>query len=184
MRYSLDQFSEECRASLQADAGERGQEQVRRHLEKLLAEPEALGAALRRQPEAGRHLLYRDAETRMHVFAHVYAKAGASSAHDHGPCWIIYGNATGYTDITDWKRLDNGERDGHAELEKLRQYRVHAGEAVLFRKGAIHSTFHPEGDSMLVRVISDDMDAMWRMSFDPEKKTVTARPPRQRSSSP
>ena len=31
---------------------------------------------------------------------------------------------------------------------------------------------------MLIRVISGDMDAVWRKSFDPEKKTVKARPPR------
>ena len=72
----------------------------------------------------------------------------------------------------------SGECRASLQLEKLRQYRFHAAEAVLFKSGPIHSTFHPEGNSMLIRVISGDMDAVWRKSFDPEKKTVKARPPR------
>ena len=114
----------------------------------------------------------------MHVFVHVYDSAGVSKPHDHGPCWIVYGNLTGHTDMIDYRRRDDGSRPGHADLEATRSYRVGAGEAELFGVGAIHETAHPEGPSILIRVISGDMDSVWRHTFNPAKQTVTDRPPR------
>lgn len=178
----LETFYADCRASLQADDGPQGQERVRRHLIKLMRRPELIyglaSSALGPKPAVGRHALYRDPVTDMHVFVHVYNSAGVSKAHDHGPCWIVYGNLTGHTDMTDWVRRDDGSKAGYADLEKTRDYRVGAGEAELFQVGAIHETSHPDGDSILIRVISGDMDSVWRHTFDPASKTVKDRPPR------
>ncbi|HEY4136655.1 MAG TPA: hypothetical protein VGO34_15740 [Alphaproteobacteria bacterium] len=176
--YSLEDFVDDCRASLLADAGPEGQQAVRRHLLELLSHPRVIHDALGPDPEPGRRLLHRDPATGMHVFVHVYDAAGVSKAHDHGPCWIVYGNLTGHTGMTDWRRQDDGSREGYADLAKLREYRVGAGEAELFQLGAIHDTSHPDGPSILVRVVSGDMDSVWRHVFDPARKTVTNRPPR------
>lgn len=178
MGYSLMQFYKDCRLSLTVDPGERGQEAVRGYLEELLNNREAVLDALGPTPEAGRRLLHHDDETDMYVFAHVYAKEGGNKAHDHGPCWIIYGNLTGHTDMVDWRRTDDGSVAGRASLERLQQYRIGAGQAVLFRTGAIHETRHPARDSVLIRVISGDMDQVWRHNFDPERGIVRDRPPR------
>ena len=178
MAYTLATFYDDCRASLTADPGEKGQEAVRAHLERLLKAPADLHARLGPAPSPGRHPLHVDPATGMHVFCHVYAKAGISKAHDHGPCWIIYGNVTGHTDMVEWKRDDDGREAGVARLTETRRYRVGAGQAVLFKTGAIHETSHPDGASMLVRVISGDMDKVWRHTFDPASGRVKDRPPR------
>lgn len=178
MPYTLDQFVLDCRHSLQANAGAAGQEEVRAHLTTLLSNPQDLLLRLG-DAKSGRHRIHHDPITDMYVFAHLFTKEGRSNAHDHGPCWIIYGNVSGHTDMIEWRRTDDGSRTGHAELEKTREYRVSAGEAALFKKGAIHSTYHPAGESLLVRVISGDMDSVWRKTFNPEKQTVTDRPPKE-----
>lgn len=184
MAYSLHQFYADCRSSLKADSGEAGQERVRACLERLLKDPGDVLARLGASPKAGRHALYRDPETDMHVFAHVYAKEGGTKAHDHGSCWIIYGNISGYTDMIEWCRTDDGRLDGKAELQKIKQYRIGSGEAALFRQGAIHETKHPAGASILIRVISGDMDRVWRHSFDPATGAVKKRPPRAEAALP
>jgi hypothetical protein len=183
MAYSLQQFYADCRSTLKADSGVGGQEGVRACLERLLKDPGDVLAALGASPKPGRHALYRDPETDMHVFAHVYGKEGGTKAHDHGSCWIIYGNISGHTDMVEWRRTDDGQIKGNAQLEKLGEYRVGAGEAVLFREGAIHETKHPAGASILIRVISGDMDQVWRHSFDPATGAIKDRPPRQAAAS-
>jgi hypothetical protein len=178
--YTLESFYDDCRKALRADP-EAGQEKVRQALEQVLADPRDLHKKLEAAPKADRVLLYRDPETDMHVFAHFHLTPGGSKAHDHGPCWIIYGNLTGVTDMTEFRRLDDGSQAGKAKLEESRRYRVGAGEAVLFKKGAIHETAHPPGRNILVRVISGDMDKVWRHTFDPATGTVKDRPPRPQS---
>jgi hypothetical protein len=143
-----------------------------------MSHPQLIHGFLGIDPEPGRRLLHRDAATGMHAFVHVYDSAGVSKPHDHGPCWIVYGNLTGHTDMIDWKRRDDGAKPGYADLAKSREYRVGPGEAELFQLGAIHETAHPAEPSILIRVISGDMDRVWRHIFDPARKTVTDRPPR------
>ncbi|MFN4283955.1 MAG: hypothetical protein ACK4NA_15070 [Alphaproteobacteria bacterium] len=176
--YSLDTFFDDCRATLLADQGEDGQKAVRRHLLALLRHPKLIHDFLGPNPKPGRYKLHQEPATGMHAFVHVYDSAGASKAHDHGPCWIVYGNLTGYTDMIDYARRDDGSVPGFADLEETRRYRVGAGEAELFGVGAIHETAHPAEPSILIRVISGDMDSVWRHTFNPAKKTVTDRPPR------
>jgi len=176
--YSLETFFDDCRASLLADAGPDGQAAVRRHLLQLLRHPKLIHEFLGPDPAPGRRRLHHEPATGLHVFVHVYDSAGVSKPHDHGPCWIVYGNLTGHTDMVDYRRRDDGSQPGFADLETTRRYRVGAGEAELFGVGAIHETAHPEGPSILIRAVSDDMDSVWRHTFNPEKQTVTDRPPR------
>lgn len=176
--YSLETFFDDCRASLLADSGPDGQAAVRRHLVELMRHPKLIDKFLGPDPAPGRRLLHKEPATGMHAFVHVYDSAGVSKPHDHGPCWIVYGNLTGHTDMIDYARRDDGSVAGFADLQATRDYRVGSGEAELFPVGAIHETAHPAGPSILIRVISGDMDSVWRHTFNPAKKTVTDRPPR------
>ncbi len=176
--YSLQTFFDDCRATLLADDGKDGQAAVRRHLVALLRHPKLIHEFLGPDPAPGRRTLHHEPATGMHVFVHVYDSAGVSKPHDHGPCWIVYGNLIGHTDMVDYERRDDGLVPGFADLEETRRYRVNAGEAELFGVGAIHETAHPAEPSILIRVVSDDMDSVWRHTFDPAKKKVMDRAPR------
>lgn len=171
MAYSFQEFCDDCRKSLVADSGPKGLDEVRLHLEKLFKRPEFLDELLGPDVKVGRHIVHHDEETDMYVLAHIFEEPGSSPPHDHGPYWVVYGNATGYTDMTEWKRLDDGAKEGYAEIVPEREYRLDAGMASAFRKGQIHSIRYP-GKTRFVRVTGGDVEGSQTLRFDPEAKAV------------
>ena len=57
-----------------------------------------------------REVLYEDPELGFCICGHVYNGPANGSPHDHGPSWAIYGQATGVTEMTDWKIVRKGRR--------------------------------------------------------------------------
>ena len=115
--YTVEQFLAETRATIKAKGLPSGLEEIRQHVERLLANPTLL------QDHLGDPVPYRerttigyDAETDVHVLVHGREQGGKSVPHDHGPCWVVYGQYRHYTDMTRWKRLDSGKVEEHAEL--------------------------------------------------------------------
>jgi hypothetical protein len=163
MPYTLDQFCQDCHQTLAADAGPGGREAVRQNLEKLLAEPAFLDTHVLSMPP-GRHTLYEDPELGFVVLSHVNPKAGKSPPHDHGASWAIYGQATEYTDMTEWRRT-KGDGPGPAEVEIDRQYRLEPGHAGTYGIRAIHSIDYPDG-ARFVRVTGTDLERVPRLKFN------------------
>ena len=48
----------------------------------------------------------------------------SNTPHDHGPCWVVYGAFSGLTEITKYKRTDDGSQPGKATLEKDELHRL------------------------------------------------------------
>jgi hypothetical protein len=131
--YTLDQFLADTRASIKAKGISSGLAEIREHLEKLLHNPELLKKHLGDPvPYTERTTIGYDPETDVHELVHGRGKAGKSSVHDHGPCWVVYGNYKNPTRMCRWRRLDDGTRPGHAELELQREFLNKAGQAVAF----------------------------------------------------
>src|SRR5919204_896675 len=128
MAYSLDAFCEDCSAALKADPSPGSREKVRQNLERLLAEPAFLDRHVLSAPP-GRHTLYEDPELGFVVLAHINPKGHKSPPHDHGASWAVYGQATQYTDMTEWRRTDGKTDPGPATIEVVKQYRLEAGAA-------------------------------------------------------
>jgi predicted metal-dependent enzyme (double-stranded beta helix superfamily) len=91
MAYELNEFIADCRAILQRDPGPQGREDVRQHLERLLANKEFVAATCGEDVPIGLKVLYEDKELGFQVLAHVNDKARKSPPHDHGASWAIYG---------------------------------------------------------------------------------------------
>ncbi len=164
MPYSLESFCRDCRAALKADTGAGGREAVRRLLEELLADPAFVAETV--LPAApGRHTLYEDPELGFVVLNHVNARAGKSPPHDHGASWAVYGQATEYTDITEWRRTDGSDGPGSAALEVARRYRLEPGHAGIYDIRAIHAIDYPDG-ARFVRVTGTDLENVPRLKFD------------------
>src|SRR5579872_1730983 len=104
MSYDLDRFIADCRSILADNPGPDGRERVRQKLEQLLVEPE-FHARYCKDAKPGLTVLYEDPKLGFQILAHVNAKARVSPPHDHGASWAIYGQATEYTDMTEWERL-------------------------------------------------------------------------------
>ena len=167
MAYTLDAFCSDSRASLKAHPDHDGRDAVRRLLEKLLTEEAFLKQHVLSAPP-GRHTIFEDPELKFCVLVHVNEAAGKSPPHDHGKSWAIYGQATGYTDMTEYRRTDGGDGAGAAEIDLSKSYRLTPGKAGLYDVGAIHAIDYPEG-ARFVRVTGVDLERVPRLKFDTEK---------------
>jgi predicted metal-dependent enzyme (double-stranded beta helix superfamily) len=164
MAYSLDAFCQDIRAALKADPGPGGREAVRQKLEQLLADRDFVAAHVLSAPP-GRHTLYEDPEFGFCVLAHINARGNKSPPHDHGASWAVYGQASEYTDMTEWQRLDGGSGPGPARIEAARRYRLEPGHAGTYDIGAIHNIEFPDG-ARFVRVTGVDLERIPRLKFD------------------
>jgi predicted metal-dependent enzyme (double-stranded beta helix superfamily) len=117
MTYGLDQFIADCKATLTRDPGPAGREKVRKDLERLLVNPDFVRSYCGEDQPAGIKVLYEDPDLGFQVLSHVMGKARVSPPHDHGKSWAIYGQATKYTDMTEWSREDDGSDPDRAKLK-------------------------------------------------------------------
>jgi predicted metal-dependent enzyme (double-stranded beta helix superfamily) len=178
MAYDLEHFVAECRATLKRDPGPAGREIVRQMLERLLRDKDFIAHYCSDAKPAGLHVLHDDSELGFQILAHINKKARVSPPHDHGRSWAIYGQATGYTDMAEYQRIDNGTDPARAELRVMRRYRLNPGEAGIFQNGAIHSIDYPD-NARFVRVTGTNLDKIQRVMFDMETGKVTTMTPQR-----
>ncbi len=171
MSYGLEEFCADCHVDLMEDAGPKGREKVRHNLERLLSDPEEAKKLRTAFWEQGTNIIHHDTETGIYVLGHLHPKEGRRGPHDHGSSWAIYSNVSGHTDMTIWRRLDDGTEAGHAEIEPDQDYRVEPGMAFLYNEGAIHSISYPAG-ARLIRITGTDFNLETVKRFDPEKQAV------------
>jgi predicted metal-dependent enzyme (double-stranded beta helix superfamily) len=171
MPYPLEQFTQECHDILKQDPGPQGREQVRKLMEKLLADEAFLRRYCIDNPP-GLHLLYEDPELAFQLLAHVNEKPRVSPPHDHGASWAIYGQAIEYTDMTEWERLDDGADKTHAELRPTKSYRLLPGQVGIYQDGRIHSIDYP-AHSCFIRLTGTNLDRIPRIMIDRETGAVT-----------
>src|ERR1044072_2066616 len=104
MTYTLDAFVKDTHDALSANNNPAGREQVRRLLEKLLANKHFVDEAAGPAAPMGTRKLYEDKDLGFVVLAHVNAKGHKSPPHDHGSSWAVYRQAIKVTDIRQLQR--------------------------------------------------------------------------------
>ncbi len=170
--YTLDQFLADTRATIQAKGVPSGLAEIREHLEKLLRNPELLVKHLGDPPPyRERTTIGHDPVTDVHVLVHGREKGSKSSVHDHGPCWVVYGNYKNPTLMRRWRRLDDGSRPDHAELTLQKEFLNEPGHAAVFAVGDIHSIEFGD-DTFFIRVTGGDVETKQTRRFDVDKQTV------------
>jgi hypothetical protein len=174
MSYTLNKFTDDCREILRSDPNPAGHRRIRLKLQELLANPEFVAEHCGPDAEPGIRTIYRDAETDFNVMVHVYDAGKSGPPHDHGDTdksWAVYGQAVLHTDMTMWRRVDDGSRDGHAELEMGTSIRLEPAMAANVERDDIHSIRFPDG-ARFVRVTGTDLDRIPTRRFDPDRQTV------------
>jgi len=171
MPYTVEQFAADARAALSADPGPAGREIVRVHLESLLADEEFVARHLGPDQPSGAETVYVDPEFGFRVMAHTNRGPSSNTPHCHGPSWVIYGMAMNHVEMTEWKRVDDGAEEGHADLEITDKYVMIQGEARVFNEGGIQSLHRPL-ETRLVRLTGCDLDKTLRYRYDPERHAV------------
>jgi hypothetical protein len=163
---------------LERNPGPDGREQVRQDLEKLLNNPDFIQKYCGDDQPRGLKVLYEDPKLGFQVLAHINDKARVSPPHDHGPSWAIYGQATKYTDMTEWEREDDGRDPKLAKLKVKTKYRLMPGHAGIYQDGDIHSIDYPDY-ARFVRVTGTNLDKISRIKIDPKTGVVDQMHPQQ-----
>lgn len=118
--------------------------------------------------------LYRDKDHGFILMGHVHEKGHSSPPHDHGPCWVLYGVYHGLTEVTTYRRTDDGKVPGRATLQKRDVRRLTAGVVIPCLPGEIHSTCATE-HSVVSRFLSHDLNKVNGNFYDLAKGTVQTR---------
>ena len=180
MTYELEDFCRDCRQTLARGAGAGELEKVRQSLARLLANAAFVERTCGPEAKPGLHLLYEDGDLGFQVLAHVNEKPRVSPPHNHGESWAVYGQATGYTDMTEFRRVDDGADAAHAKLEMTRKYRLNPGEVGVYASTAIHSIDYP-AKSRFIRITGTNLDKIYRDAFDPATGAIKRMAPQQAS---
>ena len=144
-------------------------------MEKLLASTpadEPWVAQLISEGKSAREL-YRDPDHGFIQMGHVHQEGRGNLPHDHGPCWVVYGSYRGVTEITTYRRTDDGKEPGKAILEKKDMHRLAPGVVHPYLPGDIHSTHAVEGPAVVFRFLSADLKLIERYRYNLEKGTVS-----------
>jgi hypothetical protein len=164
MGYELATFCAEARASLKAKPLAGALDDIAANLRKLLANTDFVKATFDETTPAGKRELFHDAETDFYVLAHVQSAGKGGKPHSHGASWAIYGNASGFTDMTEWKRVNAESEEAHV-LEASEKYSIGPGQSRAYPPGMIHSTAHPE-KAWVIRITGTDLDHLPRYHFN------------------
>ena len=171
MSYEFDQFIADVRATLRRGHGAAELEDVRQRLAKLLGNGAFVERTCGAGAAGGLHRLHVDGELGFEVLAHINDKARKSPPHDHGESWAIYGQATGYTDMTEYRRVDDRSNPDVAKLEVTRRYRLNPGEVGVFAGSAIHAIDYPD-KSRFIRLTGTNLDAIERVAYDEQSGRI------------
>ncbi len=129
-------------------------------------------AELIREAKPAREL-YRDPDYGFIQMGHVHKQGHGNLPHDHGPCWVVYGAYTGLTEITLYRRTDDGKEPGRARLEKKELHRLSPGIVYPYLRGDIHSTHATETPAVVFRFLSYDLEQVERHRYNLEKGTIS-----------
>jgi hypothetical protein len=166
MAYALAQLAADISQALKGSTGRDAKDSVCEHVSKALGDPLFVTTHLKdRAPGAHpREVLYEDPELGFCICGHVYSGPANGAPHDHGPSWAIYGQATGVTEMTDWKIVTKGNGNEPSLVEPVKTYLMNPGDAHLYDVGDVHS---PKRDSpvKLIRIEGQNLDHVQRSNI-------------------
>jgi predicted metal-dependent enzyme (double-stranded beta helix superfamily) len=141
MTITLEQLADDIRTALKSDPGRAGKDAVCKAVSRALRDQDFIDEHLKdRAPgEHPREVLYEDDELGFCICGHVYGDEAIGEPHDHGSSWAIYGQATGQTEMTDWKIIDEGGEGRPILVEPERRYILNPGDAYFYDVGDVHS---------------------------------------------
>jgi hypothetical protein len=163
MVYTLTQLAADIRETLKSVGGRAAKERICGYVSRSLTDESFIATHLKdRAPGAHpREVLYEDPELGFCICGHVYDGAADGAPHDHGASWAIYGQATGFTEMTDWRIVKKGSAGEPSLVERVKTYRMNPGDAHLYDVGDVHS---PKRGApvRLIRIEGQNLDRVQR----------------------
>jgi hypothetical protein len=166
MTYSLTQLAADIRETLKADSSPAAKAKVCGYVSKSLTDTAFVAAHLKDRAAGAnpREVLYQDPELGFCICGHVYNGPAHGSPHDHGSSWAVYGQATGVTEMTDWRIVKEAAGDEPSLVEPVKTYAMKPGDAHLYDVGAVHSPDR-KGPVKLIRIEGANLDHVKRSNI-------------------
>jgi hypothetical protein len=162
MSYMLNELAADIHRELVRDGSRAGKEAVCGLVSRALTDRDFVASYLTdRAGTNPREVLYEDPQLGFCICGHVYDGEAIGSPHDHGSSWAIYGQATGVTEMTDWKIVEPAEAGKPALVDPVRTYLMHPGDVQFYDVGAVHSPKRA-APVKLVRVEGRNLDHVRR----------------------
>ena len=122
-------------------------------------------------------LLYVDPQYHFAINAVVRAPGRTGSVHDHADAWVLYGVLDGSESLERYERIDDGMRDGHAELRLVSVTTGTQGKVDLVPPHAIHAEQGGPTRSVAIIVRSQRLGegTILQRAYDPTAQTVVER---------
>jgi predicted metal-dependent enzyme (double-stranded beta helix superfamily) len=143
-------------------------------LKVALADP-TIGAHSKQWPwTPGQNLLlYEDPDYHFVINATVRKPGSKGAVHDHGHSWTLYGLVEGTERIERYVRLDDGRREGYAELKLVADREMGSGGVDFVPPYEVHAERGGPERSVAIIVRSERMVGRFKQHmFDPDKNTV------------
>lgn len=172
---SLEKYLAEIRRSWGDGKDPRLPFNVKALMENLLAvtnPDEPWMAELIRDGKSAREL-YRDPSHGFIQMGHVHRQGQGNAPHDHGPCWVVYGSYRGVTEITKYRRVDDGKEIEKAKIEIEEKHQLAPGVVYPYLPGEIHSMYVLEGPAVVFRFLSYDLDKVERYRYNLRQGTAS-----------
>ena len=121
----------------------------------------------------GVHLLHEEDDHRLAVFVIAWAPGKGLAPHNH-KTWAVVAGIQGQEHETNYKRLDDGSKDGFADLIKTNEETIFPGNASCCLPEDIHSVWNNGEDVALsIHTYGIHLNHTGRSIFDIETKTET-----------
>ena len=171
--YTIDQYVEDLRAIVGEEAHENKIVERVRPLAKKLASTSGWIKddfwKCDAQQGFGVHLLHEEDNHDLAVFAISWLPDRGTLAHNHRT-WAVVAGIHGQEKETEWRRLDDGKKPGYAELERIGESVMTAGDVSTCMPDDIHTVWNVGDEvSMSLHTYGRHINFTGRSEFDPDK---------------
>ena len=176
----FEDFIADLRAIWAAESeNQRRMEKAKPLLERL-AMDEGLRAHSARWPSTEGYknlLLHLDPQHHFAVNAVVRTPGRTGGVHDHADAWVLYGVLDGTESLERYERIDDGKREGYAELRLASVTTGTPGKVDLVPPHAIHAEQGGATRSVAIIVRSQRLGegTILQRAYDPRARTVIER---------
>lgn len=120
----------------------------------------------------GVHLLHEEPEHALAMFAMAWLPGRGAPPHDHGT-WAVVAGVEGLEKNTFWHRVDDGTRDGYAEIVRAGEKHFGPGQVVSLLPDGIHSVENDtDAVTVSLHVYGMHINHTGRRRFDPATNAV------------
>lgn len=117
----------------------------------------------------GVHLLHEEPDHTLAVFAVSWLPGRGAPPHNHGT-WAVVAGVDGPEENSFWDRVDDGTREGHAEIAKRAEKLFSEGEVIAMQPDHIHSVMnHSDAVTVSLHTYGMHVNHTGRSQYDTEK---------------